>query len=204
MKTKTLDSAQIGSILSGTVKQNREVLVKNLNQIFFENKAYLSEYHVEQTNIFEEMDKDAPQLPIRAARADFTAKYKNIQIPFMKLITYLAEEIEVESGLLRDEDRKLFEDILANTMGRKIRAKINSSNAWVEKMNALMNAMNTSSGLKLSLRWNSKTAESEDQLDTNELVGLLKREANVLNAKDFEKAFEAFSFKSRAGKKKCK
>ncbi len=33
-------------------------------------------------------------------------------------------------------------------------------------MNALMNAMNTSSGLKLSLRWKSKTAEKEEQLDT--------------------------------------
>ncbi len=56
-----------------------------------------------------------------------------------------------QSTLLKDEDKSLFQDILANTMGRKIRAKINSSNAWVEKMNALMNAMNTSSGLKLSL-----------------------------------------------------
>ena len=203
-ETKTLDSAQIVSILSGTVKQNREVLVKNLNQIFFENKAYLSEYHVEQTNIFEEMDKDAPQLPIRAARADFTAKYKNIQIPFMKLITYLAEEIEVESGLLRDEDRKLFEDILANTMGRKIRAKINSSNAWVEKMNSLMNAMNTSSGLKLSLRWRSKTAESEDQLDTKELVELLRREASVLNDKDFEKLSKHFRSKVEQARRSAK
>ena len=34
-ETKTLDSAQIVSILSGTVRQNREALVKNLNQIFF-------------------------------------------------------------------------------------------------------------------------------------------------------------------------
>ena len=33
-------------------------------------------------------------------------------------------------------------------------------------MNSLMNGMNTSSGLKLSLRWRSKTAEQEDQLDT--------------------------------------
>lgn len=42
-------------------------------------------------------------------------------------------------------------------------------------MNHLMSGMNTSSGLKLSLRWRSKTAESEDQLDTRELVQLLKK-----------------------------
>lgn len=37
-------------------------------------------------------------------------------------------------------------------------------------MNSLMNGMNTSSGLKLSLRWRSKNAEQEDQLDTKELL----------------------------------
>ena len=65
----------------------------------------------------------------------------------------------------------------------------------VEKMNALMNAMNTSSGLKLSLRWKSKTAEKEEQLDTNELVGLLKRDAHLLNPEDFEKLSKHFRSK---------
>ena len=192
---KTLTSVQIVSLLSGAGRQNRETLVKNLNQVFFENKAYLTEYDVAQTNLFEELDVDAPQLPIHAGRADFAAKFKGTQIPFMKLPQYLAEEIEEESGLIRNEDRTLFEDILANTMGRKIRAKINSSNAWVEKMNSLMNAMNTSSGLKLSLRWRSKTAEKEDQLDTKELVELLKRDSHLLNERDFEKLSKHFRSK---------
>ena len=61
-------------------------------------------------------------------------------------------------------------------MSRKIRGKINASNLWVQKMNTLMNGMDTSSGLKLSLRWRSKTAEKEDQLDTRELVELLKKD----------------------------
>ena len=202
--SKEYDSAQIVSLLSGVGKQNREALVKNLNQIFFENKAYLSEYHVEQTTLFEELNADAPQLSIRADRADFTAKFKGAQIPFMKLPQYLAEEIEVESGLIRSEDRTLFEDILANTMGRKIRAKINSSDAWVEKMNSLMNAMNTSSGLKLSLRWRSKTAEKEDQLDTKELVELLKRDSHLLNNHDFEKLSKHFRSKVEQARRNAK
>ena len=53
------------------------------------------------------------------------------------------------------QDRELFEDILANTVSRKIRGKINASNMWVQKMNSLMNGMDTSSGLKLNLRWRS-------------------------------------------------
>ena len=190
-----LDSAQIVSLLSGAGRQNRDTLVKNLNQVLFENKAYLSDYDVDQTTLFEKMDESSPQLSIHASRADLTAKFKGVQIPFVKLPKYLEEEIEEQSTLLKDEDKSLFQDILANTMGRKIRAKINSSNAWVEKMNALMNAMNTSSGLKLSLRWKSKTAEKEEQLDTNELVGLLKRDAHLLNPEDFEKLSKHFRSK---------
>ena len=190
-----LDSAQIVSILSGSGRQNRDTLVKNLNQVLFENKAYLSEYDVDQTTLFEKLDEAAPQLSIHASRADLTAKFNSVKIPFIKLPGYLAEEIEEQSAILKDEDKSLFQDILANTMGRKIRAKINSSNAWVEKMNALMNAMNTSSGLKLSLRWKSKTAEKEEQLDTNELVGLLKRDAHLLNPEDFEKLSKHFRSK---------
>ena len=190
-----LNSAQIVSLLSGSGRQNRDTLVKNLNQVLFENKAYLSDYDVDQTTLFEKMDESSPQLSVHASRADLTAKFKGVQIPFVKLPKYLEEEIDEQSTLLKDEDKSLFQDILANTMGRKIRAKINSSNAWVEKMNALMNAMNTSSGLKLSLRWKSKTAEKEEQLDTNELVGLLKRDAHLLNPEDFEKLSKHFRSK---------
>ena len=75
---------------------------------------------------------------------------------------HLEEDITELENLIKDGDRELFEDILANTVSRKIRGKINGSNTWVQKMNSLMNGMNTSSGLKLSLRWRSKTAEQED------------------------------------------
>ena len=36
-------------------------------------------------------------------------------------------------------------------------------------------------GLKLSLRWRSKTAEQEDQLDTKELVELLKKDYRLMS-----------------------
>ena len=97
--------------------------------------------------------------------------------------------------LIKDGDRELFEDILANTVSRKIRGKINSSNAWVDKMNALMGAMNTSSGLKLSLRWRSKTAETEDQLDTKELVELLKKDYRLM--REDEAAKLSLHFRSK-------
>lgn len=110
---------------------HRENLNNDLNKVFFENRGFLNDYQLVQT--------------------------------------------------------ELFEDILANTVSRKIRGKINSSNTWVDKMNNLMGAMNTSSGLTLSLRWRSRTAENEDQLDTKELVELLKKDYRLMREEEAAK-----------------
>jgi uncharacterized protein YPO0396 len=66
-------------------------------------------------------------------------------------------------------------------VGKKIRARIYHSERWVEKINALMQAMNTSSGLSFSLSWKSKVAENEEQMGTRELVELLKADAALLD-----------------------
>ena len=87
----------------------------------------------------------------------------------------MGEDEAALSRLLNDRDRELFEDILANTISKKIRGKIQASKRWVEKMNGLMESMQTSSGLKLILRWRNKRAEKEEQLDTKALVELLQK-----------------------------
>ena len=112
-------------------------------------------------------------------------------------LAHLEEDIAQLQDLIKAGDRELFEDILANTVSRKIRGKINASNAWVEKMNALMGSMNTSSGLKLSLRWRSKTAESENQLDTKELVELLKKDYRLMSEEEAARLSTHFAQKSK-------
>ncbi len=162
----------------------KETVIRNLNEIYFGNRGFLNDYHLTQTEIFGELEEQAgPGYPT-AKRLDIFARYQGVKIPFGKLLLHLEEEIEELQELIKAGDRELFEDILANTMSRKIRGKINSSNTWVEKMNVLMEAMNTSSGLKLSLRWRSKTAEHEDQLDTKELVGLLKKDYRLMREEE--------------------
>lgn len=86
-------------------------------------------------------------------RIDILAKYRGMPVKFKELIEKMNEDAEVLKRLLSDRDRELFEDILANTISKKIRGKIQASKRWVEKMNTLMESMQTSSGLKLSLRW---------------------------------------------------
>ena len=46
-------------------------------------------------------------------------------------------------------------------------------------MNSLMESMRTSSGLTLSLRWKSRRAEKEEQLDTRTLVELLQKDSEI-------------------------
>ena len=127
--------------------------------------------------------------------ADIVDRYRSIMRIFFDNYEKLKYWIRELEELIKDGDRELFEDILANTVSRKIRGKINSSNTWVDKMNALMGAMNTSSGLKLSLRWRSKTAETEDQLDTRELVELLKKDYRVMREDEAARLSQHFRSK---------
>ena len=165
----------------------KETVIQSLNQVYFENKGFLNDYQLMQTELFEDLDQDAePGSPI-ARRLDIGARYQGVRISFGKLLLHLEEDIAELEELIKDGDRELFEDILSNIVSRKIRGKINASNAWVDKMNRLMGAMNTSSGLKLSLHWRSRTAENEDQLDTKELVDLLKKDYRLMREEEAEK-----------------
>ena len=170
-------------------------MIRNLNQVYFENRGFLTDYQLTQTELFGELEEEAEPGEVSPGRLDIYARYQGVKIPFYKLLVHLEEEIEQLRVLIKDGDRELFEDILANTVSRKIRGKINSSSAWVQKMNALMGEMNTSSGLKLSLRWRSKTAETEEQLDTKELVELLKKDYRLM--REDEAAKLSLHFRSK-------
>ncbi|MCD8118862.1 MAG: TIGR02680 family protein [Lachnospiraceae bacterium] len=179
----------------GAKDLQKDKIIAELNQVFFENRGQLTDYQPVQISLFEDLDKMAEKGDPSAKRLDIQARYQGIQIPFRSLLEHLERDIEELKELIHDSDRELFEDILSNTVSRKIRAKINSSMAWVEKMNALMGSMNTSSGLKLSLRWRSRTAESEDQLDTRDLVDLLKKDYRVMREDEAERLSRHFRSK---------
>ncbi len=141
------------------------------------------DYQLMQNELFEDLEEEKSD-EFTPKRLDISARYQGVKISFASLIEHLEEDIRELENLIKDGDRELFEDILANTVSRKIRGKINSSVTWVQKMNSLMNGMNTSSSLKLSLRWRSKTAEQEDQLDTKELVELLKKDYRLMSEEE--------------------
>jgi len=186
--------------------KEKEDYVNILFQRFQENNQYLREYTVKIENIFEteveNLEEDIQKVYGKRKRLDITGKVRGKEVSFYNLLDFILEGIEENEKLLRESDRQLFEDILVNNISKKIRAKIFHSEKWVKKMNELMESMNTSSGLSFSLRWSSKKAETEEQLDTKELVALLKQDGNLLKDSDLNKLSEHFRSKIAEARRK--
>lgn len=174
-------------------QQTKEALIRRLNERYYSNRDRLVDYQpVLLDTLFTELDEAG--LP-SASRLDLGARYRGERIPFGKLLRNLEDEIAKLDDLIRDADRELFEDILTNTVSRKIRGKINGADSWVKKMNNLMASMDTSSGLKFRLRWRKRTAEKEAQLDTRDLVELLKKDYHLMRPDETERLSAHFRSK---------
>lgn len=61
------------------------------------------------------------------------------RISFNDLLDILKNNIEVQELLIVDKDRHIFEEILVNTIGKRIRDRIAQSKQWVEKIQNYMN-----------------------------------------------------------------
>lgn len=178
--------------------REKEDYVNVLYQRFQENNQYMREYNVRIDNIFDssiEEDFLISNAVTQRKRLNITGKVRGKDVNFYKLIEFITEGIEESEKLLRESDRQLFEDILVKNISKKIRAKIFHSEQWVNNMNRLMESMDTSSGLSFSLKWSSKKAETEEQMDTKELVELLKQDGNLMKEEDLNKLSEHFRSK---------
>ncbi len=131
----------------------------------------------------------------QAKRSDLEFRYGGKNINLIELNDALELESKRTTSLLKDEDRKLFEDLLMNNIGESIRKKITSSNEWIQEVKNLMESMNTSSGLSFSIKWKGKAKESESEMDTSEIVKLLMKDPDSLKEEDFDKVTDHFRSK---------
>ncbi len=125
---------------------------------------------------------------------------RGIKISPTSLYEAVNHEWTMQENRLDEMDKQLYEDILLNSIGYKLRGRIQRAEKWTEKMKRLMESRDTSSGLKFSIQWRPKTADSEQELDTKELVLLLKQDAKLLNERDYEKITNHFRSKIQAAK----
>lgn len=158
----------------------------------------LNDYSLRNVTLFADYDttdEEAKKIYESNTRADVTSMYQGIKLNLIELFEKLESDIEDNKDLISKQDRHLFEDILLNTVGEKIRKRIESSNEWVAKINSIMSKMQENSALSFKLVWKSISADNEGEIDTKELVRILKMDPKLLKESDADKLTNHFRSK---------
>ncbi len=158
-----------------------------LNDYSLRNITLFNDYEIDDDNLKKIYESNI--------RVDVTSMYQGIKLNVIELFNKLESDIEENKYLISKQDRHLFEDILLNTVGEKIRNRINSSKEWVDKINNIMSTMLEKSALRFRLVWKSISAEGENEIDTKELVRILKLDPKLLKDKDRENLTNHFRSK---------
>ena len=109
-----------------------------------------------------------------------------------QLLKELLEKEAEQKLLLTEQDQKLYSEIIIGSVGKSIQFKIHQAYDWIDKMDRLMKQRNTSSGLRLSLKWIPMSQRSESELDTETLVQLLLSDTERLEDDEINKMIEHF------------
>ncbi len=201
----TEEITEIDTTIKKIIKEGKEKkdvsLNDALNNFYSSYNHYsleLSDYSLRNITLFadfEEQDETLKRIYQANIRADITAMYQGIKVNIIELSQKLENDIEENKDLISKQDRHLFEDILLNTVGEKIRNRINSSNEWVSKINHIMAKMQENSALSFKLVWKSISAFHEGEIDTKELVRILKMDPKLLKETDTNKLTNHFRSK---------
>lgn len=144
--------------------------------------------------------KEKKRLYMKGKRYEIVIRF-NGRVSLYNLTRLLKEAIDEQKLFINERERQIFEETLINTISTKITGKIYQTKIWVDQMNDLMESMNTSSGLKFSLRWIPKKADNENQMDISSLVGILER-GTVVTEEDIDKLSKHFKEKLKQQKKR--
>ncbi|MBC2180818.1 TIGR02680 family protein [Listeria booriae] len=117
------------------------------------------------------------------------------RVSIFDMLEDLDDYIRNQESFVNEEDHRLFEDILLHSIGNILRQLINRAEKWAVEMNKILMGQQNSSGLRLSIDWQAKTAEEEGELDTKDLVKLLRREATTLSDEEVSQMVRHFRSK---------
>jgi len=197
-----------------TKSPDRETLRERINDAFTKEMGNLVEYRLTQNTLFETLaelnlpTEDSPELWLKlweellqkARRVQLMLEYDGKRVNPYYLSSQLEKNISLQRQLLNEKDRELYEEIIMNSVGRIIRGRIQRAEHWVEEMNRLMDERDTSSGLRFQIRWKPRTADHEDEIDTQDLVELLKSDPRLLKESDMSRITNHFRVKIERAK----
>jgi hypothetical protein len=170
-------------------------MVSNLDRIFHAHLGSLVIYGTFMEECFAEDTADAMALRRRHRIVSYMQGRK---LYFEEFYQVIKERIDETELLIRQKDRELFENILSDTLSRKLNVRIAESRKWIQDMSSLMRKMDTSMSLTFSLDWRAKTADGEGELDTAELEKMLNRDRELMTAEDIERISAHFRNKINA------
>ena len=77
------DAGHVRSYLESDVKAlDKDSVIRDLNKVYFENRGFLTDYHLMQNELFAE----AEQTEFPAKRLDISARYQGVKISFSSLL----------------------------------------------------------------------------------------------------------------------
>lgn len=159
----------------------------------------LADYSIKNIVIFDNYKDDLEDSYMEiykdASRLDIESTYQGKKLNLFQLNDEINNSLEEFKELITVQDQKLFEDILLNTVGEKIRLRIKSSRDWVNKINNIMDKMQSNSALRFKLIWKSAPASNDNEIDTRELVKILEMSADMISQSDLTKLTEHFRSK---------
>ncbi|HZK24780.1 MAG TPA: TIGR02680 family protein [Oscillospiraceae bacterium] len=195
---------KIGHLLA---ESEREKVTESLNQSFYQEQGVLVEYrpnldaileleipseHFLVTSADDHIGIKVEQLARVSRRIQLMLEYGGKRVSPYFVQKEMDKDIELQQIILSEKDRQLYEDIIVHSVGRLIRSRIYRAEKWVKQIDKLMADRDTSSGLTFSLKWKPRTAESEDELDTQDLVEILRRDSHLLSENDLDKVTRHF------------
>lgn len=100
----------------------------------------------------------------------------------------LTKRIEDMERDANEKDRELYQEILINTLGDKIRRKIQYVEAWEKEMNKFMEHKNL---IKFRIKWVPKESEKPEEMNTKALVEALKKDSRWIDIDEISSHFRS-------------
>lgn len=212
------DTTDLNNLAKRLVKQFKHLsndlprVERRLTNVFHEQQQQLIEYRMtedvtdiptlslEQETWKEEQNIILEDWKKRAVRRLIHLDFDGQRVSPYYVKQRLEEDTLRQQMSLNEQDRQLYEEILFDSVGNKLRSRISRAKQWTEQMSKLMQETVSTSGISFSIRWRPRTAETEAELDTKELIDLLQRDPRLLKDEDLNQIIEHFRSKINQAK----
>lgn len=180
-------------------------IVNQLTNAYYQQQDQLFEYRFRQEEVEDAVTLPVPptwlaekvnyslrQLAEQRKRMVLFLDYEGKKVGPYDVLRQVVQRLEEQVLILSEKDKQLYEEVIMNSIGKAISERISRAEKWVEQMNQLMGERNNSTELIFSLQWKPLTADRDDQLDTKEVVELLRADSRWMKKEDMNKIVSHF------------